>query len=171
MGGVVTTSLVIQFGSEDDAAQYHLSAEVDSRDDGLNGGNTSFLPGDQPYFLVYYSPELSLTLQASEGTIVASTPQDITIEEYITFADAKEANLSKPVKDGTTPTLEELSVVGTPGTLQRTGQTLYYNTKAIAVIKATYTTRAKAYQLTSTPTSLGGNTSFPIVIVITGTAS
>jgi hypothetical protein len=168
MAGAITTSLVVQFGSDTDDS-YTLSAEIDSRVEGFNKGNTSFLPGDSPYYLVYKSPELTLSTVQSTGNSVNSGTTDIDVVEYITFANSKTQNLSKPPVGSVT--LTQLASVGTPGTLSRDGQTLYYAEPAIAVVKAEYTTRPSVYRMTGIPTTLGGETTFPVVVVITGVAA
>jgi len=165
MAGVITTSLVVQFGSEGDA-QYHLSAEIDSREDGFNGGETSFIPGDSPIFLVYKSDELSLTLESSTGGTQSYASGTIEQEEWLIFANEKTRSLNKPPAGNVTlkyyAGVNGASVVGDQITLP---------TKGLAVYRATYDAKFLAYKMTNIPTTLNGATSFPVVIVITGTAA
>lgn len=165
MAGVVTTSLVVQFGSQGDA-QYHLSAEIDSREDGYNGGETSFIPGDQPVFLVYKSDELALTLESSTGGTQSYASGTIEQEEWLTFADEKTKSLNKPPSGSVTlkyfAGVSGATVVGDQVTLP---------SKGVAVYRATYNAKFLAYRMTNIPTTLGGESSFPVVIVITGIAA
>ena len=51
-----TATIRVSFGDGSSSVPgAHLSAEVDSRPTGLNGGKTSFQPGDSCWFLVFIS--------------------------------------------------------------------------------------------------------------------
>lgn len=164
MAGVVTASLVVQFG-DTDSEQYTLQAEVDARDDGFNKGVTQFLPGDSPAFLVYKSPELTLSFEQSTGNRSSLGSVTIPQEEFLVFANENTAQLSKPPEGSVT--LKRLAGVS-GAVLNR--QEVRIPEKGVAVYKATYNARAYAYRMTGIPTSLQGETSFPVVVVIIGTA-
>jgi hypothetical protein len=181
----VTASIVVQFGDEATAAAgYFLTAEIDSRPEGKNGGRTSFLPGQTAYFLVYASPELTVTGLATYTPTGGANPINlgsgaepnggdayIEVEEFLTFANSSEANLSK-LPDAQSNDLV-ITVVGSNGALGTrtvTGTKVYYPTPVTAVLKATYTTKARVWSLSS-PQSMAGLTTFPIVAVMTGTAT
>lgn len=165
MAGVVTTSIVIQFGDED-SEQYHLTAEVDSRLDGFNKGNTKFIPGDSPAILVYRSPELSLQLIASTGSLGSLGTGTIDVEEYLIFANEATAQLSKPPQGSVT--LKRLSG---PTGARVVGKEVVLSQAGVGVYKANYKAKYDAYRLKNVPTTLNGETSFPVVIVIIGTAA
>lgn len=165
----VTTSLVVQFGSESDAENFFLSAEIDSRSDGFNNGVTTFLPGDSPYYLVYKSAELSLTTVTTSGTIASAGTTSIPITEFKTFAGSKTQSLSKPPNGSVS--VNVLASVGAPGTPTVSGTSLSFNEAATAVVKVSYTTTPSVFQLINVPTSLGGESSFPVVIYIVGSSS
>lgn len=52
----------VQFGDPDGTTTGHLSAEIDARTDGLNGGKTAFTPGETVYLLVYASANVTVTV-------------------------------------------------------------------------------------------------------------
>jgi hypothetical protein len=167
MAGVVTTNIVVQFGNEGDQ-QYFLEAEIDSRDTGLNGGRTNFLPGDAPYFLVYKSPELVLTFETSSGSIASGGSEIIDVTEYVIFAKESEARLSKYPVSGVSWTKLAGSGASAPTV---SGVDLSIPNTEVSVWKATYQTRAYIYRLNGVPLTLAGETSFPVVIVVIGTAT
>lgn len=165
MAGVVTTNLIVQFGSPEDA-QFFLQAEIDGRDDGLNGGRTQFLPGDQPWFLVYRSPVLDLTFEASSGNVFRGGSELIEQSEFITFARTTEASLSKLPEGAVTFT--KLAGTG-PSSPTVIDEKLTVPDPIVAVYKAVYNARADNCQLRNVPLNLAGETSFPVVVVIIGT--
>lgn len=167
MAGTVTTSLVVQFGDTGDE-QYHLTAEIDSRPTGFNGGNTTFIGGDSPVFLVYKSPELSLSFITSRGGIQSAGTGVETVEEWLIFANEKTKSLSKPPKPNSNVTLEFYG--GVPNA-QAVGQEVTLSTPGVAVYKATYETNFYAYRMTNIPVTINNDTSFQVIVVITGTAS
>ena len=166
MAGVVTTNIVVQFGSEDDADKYHLSAEIDSREDGYNKGKTSFIPGDSPYLLIYKSDELSLSFDVSTGGLSSRSSELIAVDDFVTFANSDQEDVSKPPSGGVT--LKRIA--GSPGATI-SNMTISLPEPDVAVWKASYATRAYVYQLVGIPTELEDETSFPVVVFITGTSN
>jgi len=166
MAGAVTTSLVVQFGSLTDSSSYYLSAEIDSRPTGKNKGVTSFLPGDSPYYIVYKSAALSLAITQSTGSSSAKGYEDIDQEEYIIFANENKKSLGKTPQG--TVTLKYLA--GVAGATVK-GTDVVLPSSGVGVYIATYKARGYLYQMTGIPTTLEGETSFPVVAVIVGTAA
>lgn len=166
MAGVVTTSIVVQFGSEEDADKYILKAEIDSREDGYNKGNTSFQPGDSPYILVYKSPELSLSFEVSTGNLSSRGNEPVEQSEYPVFANVQTVDLAYPP----TGSVNLKHLAGKTGATV-SGSTISLPEPDIAVYKADYDATAYVYQLVGIPTELKGETSFPVVIFITGTST
>lgn len=168
---IVTTSLVIQFEIEDGgdgeitASDLYLSAEIDSREDGLNNGDTSFQPGDSPAFLVFADPRLSLTFLTTSGSLQFVGGGDIPVDEFVTFGYSETASLEKLPTSGLS-----MSVVAgsAPGLARGEGTELTCTEKAIAVVHARYNAAYNAYRLVGVPTLLDGEASFPVVIVIIG---
>lgn len=94
---VVTTSIVVSF-DDSTGGDSIFSVEVDSREDGLNGGKTNFLPGDDVYLLMFKSSNVvvdaALTSKGSVNQTKATTKD---IDEYAVFAAERESSLSYPV--------------------------------------------------------------------------
>jgi len=99
MSYTLTASAIVSFAAKDDGTQ-HLSAEIDSREDGLNGGATVFFPSSQPVFLVYAT--VPHNVETSAGSVQTAGLVSVPVEEEIVHyfdADAleREVVLSKPV--------------------------------------------------------------------------
>jgi hypothetical protein len=166
------TTIVVQFGTDtsaDAAANAHLSAEIDSREDGLNGGNTRFAPGDTAYFLVYKSDNVTLSSPiSSAGTVSFNGTTSVPKEEEVVFAGTNEARLRVPAAGGLSNvkwlgnTLGNLSVNGATGITASEG-----GEGKAGVAKLTYTANATIGALSS-PASIDGETDFSIVALIIG---
>lgn len=180
-----TTTLVVQFGTPDSEADAYLSAEIDDRETGLNGGETSFEPGETAYFLVYKSDNVTLRTNpgpiASAGNAAYATQTiDIDIEdEDITFAASAEGQLDVPCKNAALTSYAWVGdVLGTPslGADRRTvtitpaaGKDLK---NSAGVLRVNYTAEALPGSIVSPPsiaTSSGETlTDFSIVVLIIG---
>jgi membrane-associated protease RseP (regulator of RpoE activity) len=152
--GTITTSLVINFTDPNDQGGGVLQAEIDSRPDGWNGGNTSFIIGDSPAFLVYKTSNVSTTMIQTDGSISAIGSAVITISEYITFAKSNTSNLAKPPNGSVSFSL----IGGTGGPLTVIGTTVSTPSPIFAVYKAVYTTTALGYRLVGA--------SDPVVLIV-----
>lgn len=100
MPSKVTTSVVVQFATGD--ADGTLVAEVDGRDPddgGLNGGKTSFVPGDDVIILTYKSDNVAISFtDSSLGQLVVSgSAFAVEVEEQVTFAGEEEASVRYPI--------------------------------------------------------------------------
>lgn len=166
---MANATIRVQFGNPDaaSAANAHLSAEIDSREDGLNGGKTSFAPGEPVYILVYKTDNVNITQAAcSAGSLTAINTVTVEVEEDVMFDDADTGSLGRPATHGIASTvwigrsLGGLSVQADMTTV-KAGQ------KGIAVARVQYTTRALVYKLSS-PTTINGLTDFSILAVIQG---
>lgn len=163
----VTTSIVVQFsaGSSGDS----LSAEVDSREDGLNQGKTSFAPGDTPVFLLFKSSD-SVIIDAVIPSAGAISPVLVDpllglydVEEWVTFADTTEASLQKTVYSGFT----YLWYGNNLGTVTVSGNKLVCAVKGVGVLKVKYKAKYVPYSLAS-PSLLNGKSDFQIAVVVKG---
>jgi hypothetical protein len=102
MASTVTASIVVQFtkSASSDAA---LVVEVDGRetaDGGLNGGKTSFMPGDTVHLLLYKTSDVILDgYLTSLGSLfpVSLVPIIIPVTEDISFAGETEAKVKYPI--------------------------------------------------------------------------
>lgn len=163
----VTANITVSFGtSKDSTVDGHLSAEIDDREDGLNGGNTSFAPGDTAHFLVYKSANVTYDdpIASAGGVSAGSTGILVTKEDDITFANTDTASLSIPAEAiilttwiGTS--LGELDLIDTT--------TLKASAKGVAVARVKYSAKADAFAIAS-PESVGGLTDFSILVFILG---
>lgn len=181
---VVTASLTVSFEKQEVSGDGFLSWEVDDRseeDGGLNGGDTSFSPGDTAYLLLFR--ESSVTLNetfTSGGSLVPSASNQIKSfkgleAEYVTVTNNNTANLSKPANSGGvslswlgkskkigkgTPKLEMMKQEN--GTVSEV--VIDLGTEMVGVIKAEYDSSATAYKLSGVPID------YPMAVVFaTGT--
>ncbi len=166
MANLITTSLVVQFGQTDRGI---LTAEIDDRVTGYNSGDAQFAPGEEPAFLIFKTSNVALdSIAPSSGSILfLSNTVNITKDEFINFEDSKTANTAYPVTANFT-----YQWIGNSLGAVTVGseQNLTAATKGVAVLKVTYTSQAMARRLTGVPITLGGETSFPVLIYIVGTA-
>lgn len=160
----VTTSIVVQFSSSAGLSSSTLSAELDSRPDGLNGGKTSFLPGDTAAFLVFKGPAVVIdTVTPSAGAVALIGEGLFEVEEWLTFANAKEANTTKLVFSDFSyqwfgNSLGSVTVEGSVVTAASSG---------VGMLQVKYKAKYVAYRLTA-PSLLAGKTTFQIVVVVSG---
>lgn len=102
MTEVVVATLNINF--EADAAaggQGGLKLELDDRADGLNGGDTSFAPGDDAYFFLFKDDSVTLittTPKSTAGGVSAASPATGTkaVDENISFSNSDSGGLNYP---------------------------------------------------------------------------
>lgn len=162
----ITASLVVQFGAGSSDRDGHLSAEIDDRPTGLNGGDTSFSPGDTAWFLVFKSSGVTLgQLKSSAGTVSYSGSSiNVTREEDVSFLDSNDANLQVPALS-----ISSVTWMGTDlGAVSVNGTALKSTSKGVAVARVQYVAQAWPGKLVS-PTELDGLDDFPIAVLITGT--
>lgn len=170
---MANATIRVQFGSPDGAggaAGAHLSAEVDTRPEGLNGGRSSFSPGETAYILVYKSDNVSITdTICSAGSLTAQGSAVVPVAEELMFEDSEIATLGKPARSGLSQSVWYGRSLGTL-TLQSDKVTIRAASKGVAVAKVTYDALAVVYALTS-PATLNGETDFSILALIKGSAT
>lgn len=158
----VSTSIVVQFSQGSSGGS--LTAEVDSREDGLNLGKTSFSPGDTARFLVFSSSDVTIdSVVSSAGTITPLGEGMYLVEEFLTFADTIEATTNK------VPYSNFISQwYGTNlGSVTVKGNTVTATTKGVGVLKVSYKAKYNAYALAS-PSHINLKNEFQIVVVVKG---
>lgn len=167
----VTTSLVVDFGQTGDAKGV-LKAEIDDRPTGLNGGETSFTPGQTVGYMVAKSSNVAINAHiASYGSPVAAGSYSFTHEEIVIFTGENTTSPEYPILSGFT-----YAWLGkNPGALTATESEITLSKAAgeqysVGVAKISYSTTVDLYTLAS-PTSLGGVQEFSIVVFLSGTAS
>jgi hypothetical protein len=154
--GVVTTSLVVSLGG-DTADNSIYSVEVDSREDGLNAGRTSFNPGDQIYLLLFKTDNVTtLDSIASKGNLTYKGTTKFEVEEYGEFPNEKEVSLSYPVPAGGIVTKKWLgNDLGSTAILNQSILSLTTDDAAlgnpyVGVMRYSYTSVADIYLLNNT---------------------
>lgn len=163
----------VSFGNGSSSAPgAHLSAEIDTREAGLNGGRTSFSPGDDVWFLVYMSDNVQVDGNPlpSAGSITAGTPFSVTNSQEVEFADTNTSSLSVPATS-IVSTLWFGNDLGIP-VLQSDKTTIKVPTKGVGSCVVEASSMAHPYKLSS-PTSVPGASGdsvydFSIVVVVKG---
>lgn len=166
----VTATLVVNFddGRQGDA---FLQLEIDSREDGFNGGKTTFGPGEQPVYLQFKTTGITvLERLVSAGLIqplnLLVPDNELLVEEFLIFPRERVQTLSKPIDSGFTfkwlgndlgalIPLDELTVQAA--------------TNGIGVAKVSYTAKFEAFRLVNIPFPLNGENTFPVLVFHTGT--
>lgn len=150
----VTATLNVTFTADDGsgANQLPLILEIDSREDGLNGGSTSFRPGDTVYYLLHKAASLSIIEHsATEGSISSAGGGTRRETETLTFSDAKEASVRYPVSS-----IVSMSWLGTsPGTASLVDDTtITIPSPGFGLLRVVYDASYSAYSLSSVPTTI-----------------
>lgn len=168
---MANATIRVQFGNPDgSAADGHLSAEVDTRPNGLNGGRSAFSPGETAYILVYKTDNVSITdTICSAGSLSAQGSVVITVSEELMFEDADSATLGKPARSALSPSVWYGRNLGSLA-LQADRLTVRASSKGVAVAKVSYDALALVYALSS-PATLNGETDFSILALIKGVAT
>lgn len=170
MASVITTSLVVDFAPSAGDAGSLLIAEVDAflaSEGGLNGGDTSFSPGDSPGYLLYFTADVTiLTHLASLGLITSLGTRVVNVTEFITFQDTNESSLSKPSIGAPAIIWVGNNLGATTMNANRTK--VIAATKGVAVAQAVYTATAHQFRLNNIPTVVSGLTEYEVLIFIAG---
>lgn len=158
MAEVVVATLNVSFSADTTGAGGQLKLEIDDREDGLNNGETSFKPGDQPGFFLFKDDNVTLNTgpKASAGGITSEGSGTKDIDENITFSNSDSSTLNYPPQ--TAVTMEWLgkcyTISGTSVTPNSTlpgvdGSNLKMaaNKKVIGILHVTYTTQGDLYRL------------------------
>ena len=188
--GTLSTTIVVNVDPS-----IGLVVEVDSREDGYNSGDTSFVARDEPAFLVYKTPYVDIddlvivTSLTSPHGIVSEIARSeyIEQEEIVVFAQNAVQTVGKPIA-GTlnpiglfTPTNISYEILGY-GSNDFDVTTDYYNSvrlepkgsvdadSAVVVARVTSLSEATVYRLTNTPQDINGRSDYTVAIVITGNA-
>ncbi len=100
MAEVIVATLNVSFNVDDgtgDGAAGVLKLEIDDREDGLNGGDTSFAPGDDAYYFLFKDSSVSViaheTTAGGKSSAGSGTKE---IDENITFSNSDTSSLGYP---------------------------------------------------------------------------
>ena len=161
----------VQFGNPDGTGTAgHMSAEVDTRPEGLNHGKSAFSPGETVYLLVYPSENVSITdTLCSAGSLTAHGTTVVSVTEELMFEETDTASLSKPARSGLSQSIWYGRSLG-PLSVSPDKITLKASSKGVGVVKVTYDTLAQIYALSS-PAMLNGESDFSILALIKGKAA
>lgn len=154
--GVVTTSLVVELGAgADDRAIFN--AEVDSRDDGLNGGKSSFNPGDSIYLLLFKTSNVNTIAEISSlGTLVPQGTTTFDVEGFADFPNDGTYSLSYPVPAGASLSTQWIGNNLGGFTVQNESEIVLSSTSDdlgdpfVGIMKYSYTAFADVYLLQDT---------------------
>lgn len=164
----VTATLQVQFQGANKNGL--LTAEVDSRPDGYNGGRTTFTFGDEPVFLVRKSPNVTITaIKTSVGTVTKVADGVTQEEDFLTYYNSKSATTAKPISGN----LEGVWYGQNLGRIKKGGDNEVVINESAPVTEAgvlgvTYDSNFTAYRLTGVPAKLNGKSAFTVFVVFIG---
>lgn len=168
----VTASLVVNFLDLTGDGGI-LNAEIDgfsSAEGGLNAGDTSFSPGDQPVYLLTKSSNVTIVRHETSliggGGFLFLGQRNINVSQVVTFADSAEASLSRP--SIAIPTITWFGNDLGPITQNGLNSNIIVAAKGIAAAKIEYQSVVDQYRLVGVPVSFGGETTFSVVVFIEG---
>jgi hypothetical protein len=179
MTEVVVATLNVTFNTDEDAGtagRGTIKLEIDDREDGLNGGDTSFSPGDDAYFFMFKDESVTLITNTPVSTAggVSSAGSGIkAIEDQISFTNSDTSSLNYPPNGGVS--LEwfgrsyalsgtTLSINNTLPEISGSELKIPGGKKVIGVLKCTYNTTGSLWKLSSVPVDIT-----EVVIVAIGT--
>lgn len=179
MANVVVASLNVSFSSDSSAdSGANLKLEIDDREDGLNGGNTSFGPGDTAYFFLFKDDAVTLvttTPRTSAGGITSEGSGTKKVDDYETFSNSSSSSLNYPPNGAVSMQWIGVcySLVGTTLTINTdlpvcNGSSLKManNKNVIGVLRCQYNTTGSLWRLSNVPTDIP-----EVVIFAVGTTS
>jgi len=167
----VTTTLVVNFQVGGSGSGSVLTAEVDGRSDGFNGGKTTFGPGDSPVFLIFKTTNVTITsVTVSAGVVTPLGQGNFFVEQDLQFSNQDNVSLTKPI-NGSFQTQKWLG--NDLGALTLIGETSVKAADAggnnPGVNRVTYNSFYRAYRISNVPFPLNGETEFPVLAYIQGT--
>jgi hypothetical protein len=169
MSNAPTTTLRVSFGQSTGSGASYLSAELDSREDGLNAGNTQFVPGNVAWFLVHKGANVQIDgVESSAGTASLAGQVTYVKTEEVVFEGGKTASLSMPSQGISGVKWLGRNLGGL--VLGDDGQTVTASTEGVAVAKVSYSVMATTGSLTS-PSVIDGETEFSIAVIVTGSVA
>ncbi len=146
-----------------------ISAEVDSREDGLNAGVTSFAAGETAHILAHPGPGVSVeSVTGSAGTIRQGPALTYQQTEDLSFDKVSSARLRLPASS-----IDSVIWLGTSlGALILADDLITMNAPAagVAIARVKYTVAAEAWEVTA-PQTAGGETEFPLAVLFKGKAT
>lgn len=164
-----SATIQVQFGAESAYSTRHLSAQIDTREDGLNNGKSSFSPGEMVAFLVFEGPGVTHDYPVcSAGSVALFDWQgEGLLEEHdVMFQNNDSVTVGKPIAELLNVTWVGRSLGDL--TLQDDKLTLRATNEGVAVARIEYrTVTPKAYVLQS-PQTIAGLSDYAILVYIEG---
>lgn len=156
---IISTSISIAFRTSL-VGDGVLAIEADDRPEGMNAGKTQFTVGDNPGLLVYKTSNVNLlSMHTTEGGLNDEGADTRVVEEFITYADSREGEFSKPVYSDFTI----LQVWGgSVGDYFRNDTQLILPEVSLLVVKVRYTVRFHKFRLS------GASGEAPVVVLARG---
>lgn len=157
---VVVATLNVSFDASS-TTNGTLKLELDDRVDGLNGGETSFGPGDDAFYFLFKDSNVTLVEHlATAGGIGSAGDGTKTIDENVTFTNSDTGSLGYP--PASTVTLSWMGrsyeVIGTqvkPNTelpeVTRSELKMANGKKVIGILNCQYDTTGSLYKLSGVP--------------------
>lgn len=179
MSEVVVATLNVTFdvdNADGDGNQGTIKLEIDDREDGLNGGDTSFAPGDDAFFFLFKDANVTLVTDVPTSTAggVSSAGSDVKeVEDQISFSNSDTSSLNYPPNGSVTMEWVGRSYELKGTTLSRNSSLPEVNgsqlkmsggKKMIGVLKCTYNSTGSLWKLSSVPEDIT-----EVVIVAIGT--
>ena len=160
MAELVTASLTINFDAGKGSNQFLV--EVDDRENGPNGGRTSFKPGDSVSLLLFASSNVSSIREfTTSGSLSRGGTVIVDKEEIVSFAQEREASARYPIEAGSA----SFEWYGpSPSGISVEGNTFVTSSDSFAIGRVKYRSRATQYTLSGV--------SYPAALVLfTGMAT
>ena len=170
MAELVVATLNVDFSTTDetttDDGENTLKLEIDDREEGLNGGDTSFEPGDTVGFWLFKGSNVTVISGPSStaGGITSAGSDSKEIVEYITFSNSDSGSLGYAPSGSVAlewqgrcyqiiKTSAGVSVITISTLPNRTSSQLKMpnNESVVGVLRAQYTTTGLLYRLQSVP--------------------
>ena len=169
MANIVVATLNVSFEEDTEGTQGILSLQLDDREDGMNGGDTSFKPGDDVYYFMYKDSNVTVLdhFTTAGGIATATDSQSgsssvtIAIDENITFSNSDSGQLNYPPSESVS-----LNWQGRAYEIDKDGNTTPYSTlpdrtnsnlkivgnkKIAGILRAQYNTTGTLYKLSGVP--------------------
>lgn len=166
MAEVVVATLNVTFSDDTDTStEGVLKLEIDDRETGLNGGDTSFEPGDTVGFWLFKDSNVTVVSgpNSTSGGITSAGSASKDIDEYITFSNSDSASLGYPPSGAVTLNWEGrcYKIVDTTVTTHsalpdrtRSQLKMPSGVSVAGILRARYTTTGSLYLLQNVPTDI-----------------
>lgn len=170
MAELVVATLNVNFAADTDTTtEGSLKLEIDDRETGLNGGDTSFAPGDTVGFWLFKDSNVTVVAgpTSTSGGVTSAGTDTKTIDEYITFSNSDSGSLGYPPSGAVSLEWQgrcyrivessgsvSVTTISTLPNRTRSQLKMPNNDSVAGVLRARYTTTGSLYRLQSVPTDI-----------------